>query len=224
MFAVDPAKYYAFLAAMTLMAVSPGPANLFFLRTGLSGLKRHVFAGVAGVNLATLVWFIGAALGLHALMLAFPLAFRVMAVAGGLYLAWLGFSTLREALTLDDTSDVRFDAPVEGMQKKTLGRTLREGFVVQMLNPKVLLFFAVVLPPFIDITRPMPAQMSLFAATAIGMDVAANTVYGLLAVSLSHMLRQPVNRKRFDLGAGGLLLLIAALIIWHGITDLISPH
>ncbi|EGF92050.1 lysE type translocator family protein [Asticcacaulis biprosthecium C19] len=216
---VDPAKYTAFLAAMALMAISPGPANLFFIRTGLSGKKRNVFAGVLGVNSATLVWFVAAALGLQALMIALPVAFTVMTLVGGLYLVWLGGSTIRHALKLENERiDPQFMAPAA---PGTLTRTLREGFMVQMLNPKVLLFFSVVLPPFLDIARPMPAQMSVFAATAIGMDVISMTSYGLLAVTLSHLLQQPRHRRTFDIAAGSVLVLIAVMILWHGLQDLI---
>ncbi|MEI9903221.1 MAG: hypothetical protein WDN06_04065 [Asticcacaulis sp.] len=57
---VDPSRYYAFLLAMFFMAISPGPANLFFIRTGLAGRASRVFAGVIGTNSATLIWFIAA--------------------------------------------------------------------------------------------------------------------------------------------------------------------
>ncbi|ESQ90581.1 lysine transporter LysE [Asticcacaulis sp. AC460] len=215
---VDPAKYSAFLAAMALMAISPGPANLFFIRTGLSGRKRNVFTGVIGVNTATLVWFVAAALGLQALMIALPLLFKAMTIAGGLYLIWLGVSTVRHALKIDNERiDLQFIAPAT---PGTLTRTLREGFMVQMLNPKVLLFFSVVLPPFLDIARPMPAQMSVFAATAIGMDVISMTTYGLLAVTLSHLLQQPRHRRTFDIAAGSVLVLIAVMILGHAAKDL----
>ncbi|ESQ75849.1 LysE family translocator [Asticcacaulis sp. AC402] len=220
MSAVDPAKYYAFLVAMALMAVSPGPANLFFIRTGLSGRKRNVFAGVAGVNAATLVWFIAAAMGLQALMLTFPLAFQIMTILGGLYLGWLGFSTALHALKPDDERvDPRFLAAPEA---SAMSSTLRDGFVVQMLNPKVLLFFSVVLPPFLDIGRPMPAQMSVFAATAIGMDILSMTTYGLLALTLSRVVQQPRNRRLFDIGAGAVLVAIAVLILGHGVWDMLQ--
>lgn len=215
---VDPEKYYAFLVAMFFMAISPGPANLFFVRTGLAGKKSRVLTGVIGVNAASLVWFIASALGLQVLMTTFPLVFRVMTILGGLYLGWLGFQTFRHALKVgDEVIDPRFMSPAE---TRTLLQTLVDGFVVQMLNPKVLLFFTAVLPPFVDIARPMPAQMSVFAATAVGMDILSMTSYGMMAVSLSHVLQEPRNKQRFDIGAGIVLMLIALLILAHGTLEL----
>lgn len=219
---VDPSKYYAFLVAMVFMAISPGPANLFFVRTGLAGRKANVLAGVVGTNSATLVWFVASALGLKVLMSAFPLAFRIVALMGGLYVGWLGFKTFRSALDLANETvspELTQAAPV-----KSPWTTLREGFMVQILNPKILLFFSAVLPPFIDIRRPMPAQLVMFATTTIGMDIVSMTSYGLLAVRLSELLREPKARQRFDLGAGAILMAIACLILWHAVSDLIAPH
>ncbi|MBW8880904.1 MAG: LysE family translocator [Asticcacaulis sp.] len=207
---------------MALMAVSPGPANLFFIRTGLGGRKSPVFAGVVGVNTATLVWFIASAFGLQILMSAFPLLFRILAVAGGLYVGWLGFTTFRHALHLNEERlDPRFVTPAT---RTDYLQVMRDGFMVQMLNPKVLLFFSAVLPPFLDLAIPMPRQIPVYAVTAIGMDVMAMTTYGLLAVTLSHLLTEPRNKQRFDLGAGMVLMLIAVVILVHAVTDLISPH
>ena len=219
-FPVDPPKYYAFLVATTLMAISPGPAIMFFVRTGLGGRTSRVFAGVAGVNSATLLWFIASAFGLQILMNAFPLAFKIIAVLGGLYICWLAFKTIRAALSLK-TETIEDAAFRPGPDRSDLA-TLREGFMVQLLNPKVLLFFSAVLPPFVDIARPMPPQMVVFAATALTMDAAAMTTYGLGAVHLSGWLRQPRYKQRFDMGAGTILMLIGIGIVWHAVMSLTS--
>ena len=217
---IDLPKYTAFLVAMALMAISPGPAIMFFVRTGLGGRASRVFAGVLGVNSATLVWFAASAFGLQILMNAFPLAFKIIAVLGGLYICWLAFKTIRAALSLKaETLDGNALTP--GPDKSDLA-TLREGFMVQLLNPKVLLFFSAVLPPFVDTAKPMPPQMVVFAATAVAMDACAMITYGLGAVRLSTLLRQPRYKQRFDLGAGTLLMLIGTGIVWHAIVSLTS--
>jgi threonine/homoserine/homoserine lactone efflux protein len=217
---IDLPKYYAFLVAMALMAISPGPAIMFFVRTGLGGRASRVFAGVIGVNAATLLWFIASAFGLQILMNAFPLVFKIIAVLGGLYIGWLAFNTIRRALNLK-TEVVDGDALKPGPDRSDLA-TLREGFMVQLLNPKVLLFFSAVLPPFVDISKPMPPQMVVFAITAVAMDATAMTTYGLGAVRLSRWLRQPRYKQRFDLGAGSILMLIGIGIVWHGVISLTS--
>ena len=96
---VDPHLYLVFLGVMAVMAVTPGPANLFSIATGMERGKAAVLIAVAGMNVATLVWFGAAALGLGALVTAFPQVFRLIAIAGALYVAWLGVTSIRSAFT-----------------------------------------------------------------------------------------------------------------------------
>ena len=219
---VDPTRYYEFATAMFFMAIAPGPANLFFIRTGLSGSKTRVLAGVLGTNMASLVWFIASALGLQVLMLTFPIAFQIIAVLGGFYVGWLGFKTFTTALSVkNEALDPRFTAPLEVKSNWT---TLREGFTVQILNPKLVLMLTAVLTPFVDIHRPVPPQMVVFAATTIGMDVITMTAYGLGAVSLSRVLSEPRNKQRFDIAAGAILMVIACLIIGHAVWEFLHTR
>src|SRR5688572_18885747 len=92
---VDPHLYLTFLGVMAVMAVTPGPANLFSVANGVQRGKAGAMAGVVGMNAATLVWFGAAALGLGALVVAFPEAFRLISIGGALYVAWLGINALR---------------------------------------------------------------------------------------------------------------------------------
>ncbi|MFC5345757.1 LysE family translocator [Brevundimonas staleyi] len=204
---VDPHLYLVFLGVMAVMAVTPGPANLFSIATGMERGKRAVLVAVAGMNVATLVWFGAAALGLGALVAAFPEAFRLIAVGGALYVAWLGVSSIRSAFR---------PAPTE---VSTEGRTrLRrpafvDGFLVQIANPKAVLFFTAVLPPFLDVERPMAPQLALFAAAVIGMDVLTMSAYGLAGAALARRMSEPRFRRGFGVFVGFLLLIAAVLIV-----------
>lgn len=204
---VDPHLYVVFLGVMAVMAVTPGPANLFSIATGMERGKKAVLFAVAGMNLATLVWFGAAALGLGALVTAFPEVFRWIAIAGALYVAWLGVSSIRGAFR-PATSEV-----------STEGRTqLRrpafvDGFLVQIANPKAVLFFTAVLPPFLDIDRPAGPQLALFAAAVIGMDVLTMSAYGLGGAVLARRMSEPRFRRGFGVFVGILLLIAAALIV-----------
>ena len=204
---VDPHLYLVFLGVMAVMAVTPGPANLFAIATGMERGKKAVLIAVAGMNLATLVWFGAAALGLAALVTAFPEVFRWIAIAGALYVAWLGVSSIRSAFR-PATNDV-----------STEGRTqLRrpafvDGFLVQIANPKAVLFFTAVLPPFLDIDRPAAPQLALFAAAVIGMDVLTMSAYGLGGAVLARRMSEPRFRRGFGVFVGSLLLIAAVLIV-----------
>lgn len=205
---VDPARYGAFLAAMALMAVTPGPANLFAIATGIQRGRVQALIGVAGMNVATLVWFGGAALGLSALMAAFPRAFHLLAIGGGLYVAWLGIGSIRSGLRGDGIAP---RPPVQGARSAFV-----DGFSVQIANPKALLFFTAVLPPFLDPRLAMGAQLPLYAAATLGMDVLAMSAYGLGGAALAGRMTEPGFRRGFAFLVGGLLIAVAVLILTRG--------
>ena len=202
---VDPQLYLTFLGVMAVMAVTPGPANIFAIATGARRGRAAVLSAVAGMNLASLVWFAAAALGLGALVLAFPTAFRVIAVLGALYVAWLGVSAIRDAGR---------PAVVHEVSEPQLGRNaFLDGFLVQISNPKAVLFFTAVLPPFIDPARPVAPQLAMFAVAMIGLDVVAMCAYGLGGAALRDAMTRPRFRRAFGFLTGFLLLLAAALIV-----------
>lgn len=204
---VDPHRYLAFLGVMIVMALTPGPANLFAVATGLSRGRRAALAGVVGMNAATLVWFGAAALGLGALVVAFPEAFRVIAIGGALYVAWLGIKAFRGAFaTAADPDPVVVSAPARRS-------ALVDGFMVQIANPKAVLFFTAVLPPFIDVNRPVVPQLALFALATIGMDVLSMSGYGLGGAALARRMTKPEFKRGFGIVVGSMLLLAAVLIV-----------
>ena len=202
---VDPQLYVAFLGIMAVMAVTPGPANIFAVATGMERGKAAALTAVAGMNLATLVWFGAAALGLGALVAAFPQVFRLIAVLGALYVAWLGLKALMRALR-----------PAQGALALSATRhgssALRDGFMVQIANPKAILFFTAVLPPFLDIRRALGPQLSLFAVATVGLDIISMSLYALGGAALAARMAHPRFQRGFSVFVGVLLLLAASLI------------
>lgn len=202
---VDPQLYLTFLGVMAVMAMTPGPANVFAIATGIQKGRASVFMAVAGMNAATLVWFSAAALGLGALVKAFPEAFRVLAVGGALYVAWLGVQAIRGAFR---TAAEPAEIPVRRGRSAFV-----DGFTVQIANPKAILFFTAVLPPFLDVGRPAAPQLALFAGATIGMDVLSMSAYGLGGAALKARMADPGFQRVFGLAVGLLLMLAAGLIL-----------
>ena len=202
---VDPHLYATFLGVMAVMAITPGPANVFSVANGVQRGPGGALLGVVGMNAATLVWFGAAALGLGALVVAFPHAFRLIAAAGAAYVAWLGLKALRGAFRTAADPDVVAIRPDRS--------ALVDGFLVQIANPKAILFFTAVLPPFMDVERPAAPQLALFAAATIGMDVLSMSAYGLGGAALARRMAEPRFRRGFAVFTGLLLLLAAGLIV-----------
>jgi threonine/homoserine/homoserine lactone efflux protein len=204
-FPVDPHLFVLFLGVMAVMAITPGPANVFAIATGVQKGPRAALEGVAGMNTATLVWFGAAALGLSALVRTYPQAFRVLAIAGGVYVAWLGIKSLWAGINSDGKA-LKVDARVGAS-------AFHDGFAVQIANPKAVLFFTAVLPPFLDPARAATPQLVAFATATIGMDVLAMSAYGLAGASLARGFARASFRRGFAIVVGVLLLAAAALIL-----------
>ncbi len=206
---VDPARYGAFLLAMAILAASPGPSNLFAVANGMSRGRRAVLLGVVGMNGATLLWYLAAALGLGALAKAYPQAVRVVVAAGALYLIWLAVGALRAGFG-------RAGA-IGHAQVRQSGSALRDGFMVQIANPKILLFFGAVLPPFLDFARPLAPQFVMFAAATVTLDVIATSSYGLGGAALSERMERPAFRRGFSVTVAAVFLAAAVLILARGL-------
>jgi threonine/homoserine/homoserine lactone efflux protein len=201
---VDPARFVTFLGVMAVMAVTPGPANVFAIATGAEKGKAAALTAVAGMNLATLVWFAAAALGLGGIILAFPRAFHVVALAGAAYVAWLGLKSLLSAR--------KPGGELAPSSFKPGRSAFRDGFAVQISNPKAVLFFTAVLPPFLDPHRPLPSQLLAFACATIGFDLISMSSYGLGGAALAARMTEPGFRRLFQVGVGLLLLAAATLM------------
>jgi threonine/homoserine/homoserine lactone efflux protein len=204
---VDPKRYAAYLVVMAAMAVFPGPANLFSTATGMARGWKAALAGVAGMNAATLIWYAGAAFGLGALVSTFPTLFKALRFAGALYLLWLAWDAVKGR-----------DAQLgEAANAARPGRAFGDGFAVQVANPKILLFFTAVLPPFLDLSRPIGGQLLMLGAATIALDVAAMSAYGVAGAALSGLMRRPRFRRAFALLTAAMLGLAAGLVGWSAL-------
>jgi len=137
----------AFLAAATLLTVTPGLDTAMVLRTAtVEGHRPAAFAAV-GISLGCLVWGASVALGLGAMLTAAPAAFTVLKWAGAAYLAYLGIRLIlwpRRSMTLA--------ADPAALGRRGLGRggldALRRGLLTNLLNPKIGVFYVSFLPQF----------------------------------------------------------------------------
>jgi len=201
---VSPEKYLAFLTVMFAMSIMPGPAILFAVAAGMSkGLKGALLATL-GMNLAALMWFVGSAFGLVILAATIPWIFKVTGWLGVAYILWLGIDALRGAMKADAAPPRALKAPSSAV--------FRDGFIVQATNPKALLFFTAVLPPFVEVDRPVWPQMGAFAIALLALDSFFMIGYGVLGATFAHKMDEPRFRRLFGLFVGIVLIAVAALM------------
>ena len=167
---------------------------------------------LAGVELGYMLWYVLAALGLGTLAARVPAAFTVLAIAGALYLAWLGVQALRHAGEGAGKSSVQ--------SEKRSTHPFYAGFVVAISNPKSLIYIAVLLPPFVDPRSAIVPQLVLLGAIAISLDVALGLVYVGAGSRLARAMERPHTRRWLDSAVGLVFIAIAigilAELVLHG--------
>ncbi len=135
-------------AAVVLLVLTPGPDMALFLGRTLSNGRRHGFAALAGTIAGLYVHTAFAALGLSALLAASPTAFAALKWVGAGYLLYLAVSVLRHGSAFE---------PREGESGSTPARAFWAGLGINVLNPKIVLFFVTFLPQFVDAGDPNAA-------------------------------------------------------------------
>ena len=158
--------FLLFLAAALLVAITPGPGIFYIVARTLAGGRKEGLASSMGLGLGGLVHVFGGALGVSALIMASAEAFTVLKIAGAAYLIWLGLKTWREACI------------VEPSEVRTTGvrRALREGVVVEALNPKTAAFFLAFIPQFVDPAANVAAQFVVLGLISVVLNTSVDLI------------------------------------------------
>lgn len=186
-------------AALILLAI-PGPAVLYIIAQSVEQGRKAGLVSDLGIHAATLVHVLAAALGLSALLASSALAFSIVKYAGAAYLIWLG---LKKICTPPAAASV--DAPSKA---RGYGRMFRDGFIVNLLNPKTALFFMAFLPQFVDVSRGHVASQVVFLGlvfTVLGL--ASDACYAFAASAAGQWLRRSRGYLHFERYVGGAMLI-----------------
>lgn len=181
-----------FAAAGAVLIVVPGPNLLFIItRSVTDGRSAGMVSGL-GVETGTLIHVAAAAIGLSALLASSATAFAVVKYAGAAYLIYLGIRAFRRREPA---------AAVEAGPPQSLGRTFRQGLLVQILNPKVALFFLAFLPQFVDPARgPAWTQILILGALLAVLGLVSDSLYALAAARAGGWMRRHprvLGRERY---------------------------
>ena len=166
---MTPQVWLAYVAVSIPLCLTPGPAELF---TVSQALWRGPQAGIkvaAGIEVANIAYFILSAVGLVAILALSRTAFDVLKLVGAAYLVWLGVRAFWGSFKLGAFS------------LKPSTRPFLDGLIVQIANPKAMLFFGAILPQFVDKTHSVPRQIGVLSVTGITVEAIALTGYSLAA-------------------------------------------
>ena len=165
-----------FLLTSLIVVVSPGVGVLYTLAAGLARGARASVVAAFGCTLGIVPHMAAAILGLAALLHTSAMAFQALKYLGVAYLLWMAWSTLREHGALRVEQDV---AP------KAAGRVIVEAVLLNLLNPKLSIFFLAFLPQFVTATEPQPlTRMLELSAVFMALTFAVFVGYGLCAAAV----------------------------------------
>ncbi len=181
---IDPLVLLAFFPAALALALTPGADMLFCLAQGARGGARAGIAASAGVSTGVLVQAVLAGLGLGALTTAFPGLLDVIRWLGAGYLLWLAWRTLRAPL-----------GPGAGPAVRP-ARAFRDGLVVNLTNPKVILFILAFVPQFVRAADPVLPQFLALGAILAACGFIVNGLVGVFSGGLGRALARSATVER----------------------------
>ena len=197
--------WLGFLAASWIISLSPGAGAIASMSCGLQYGFWRGYWNALGLQIALVAQIAVVAAGLGAVLAASELAFTLIKWFGVAYLVYLGIKQWRaQPADLADDSTIR---PIG----KPLSLMFR-GFLVNISNPKALVFMLAILPQFIDPAAPLLIQYVIIAATMVSVDLIVMAGYTGLAARVLRALKTPVQQRRLNrtfaslfVGAAGFL-------------------
>ncbi len=177
------------------MAITPGPNMVHLAARSIGQGVRAGLMALGGTAVGFVVYLVAATLGLAALFAAVPTAFLLVKIAGAVYLGYLAWQMLRPSgRSVFEPEEVTPIRPV---------RLFGAGLLTNLLNPKIAILYAAVLPQFIDASRPVWPQFLILGGVQIVVGVAVNGLVVLTAGRLAGFLRRRPNAMRVQRWASG---------------------
>jgi len=204
---VDP-RLYAFIGVAALLTVLPGADMALVTRNVLAVGRRRAMLTIAGICAGCVLHATASALGLSAILATSATAFNVVKTLGAGYLIWIGIQSIREA---GQPATVASD---DSARRARLGPFL-QGFLTNILNPKVAVFYLTFLPQFISPGEPVLRRSLLLASIHIAMGFVWLTAYAWFIDRLGAVLTRPRVKAWLERVTGGLLIALGARLAWE---------
>jgi RhtB (resistance to homoserine/threonine) family protein len=199
------AHLLVFIGVAAIVIVVPGPDTAVVTKNVLLHGRRVALGTSLGVTAGLAAWTIAAAIGVASLVRASAVAFTVLKLIGALYLIWLGIQALRAARHA--ASGERIARGLSGRPMSALGG-FRQGFLSDIANPKIGVFFTSLLPQFVDPGRPVLVPFVVLGAVFALMTMLWLAAYCLVAARAAQTLQRPRVRATLDRVTGIVLIAI----------------
>lgn len=191
----------AFTVTAFVLIVVPGPSVLFVVSRAIALGRVTGLATVAGNTAGAFCQVLAVAFGIGPLVERSVALFTILKLAGAAYLVFLGIQAVRHRRSVAGTLSAQIEA-------KTRSRIVLDGFLVGATNPKVIVFFAAILPQFIDRqARNVPLQICLLGAIFAAIALLSDGTWALAAGTARAWLARSPRRLAALGGTGGLVMI-----------------
>lgn len=184
--------WFAYMLACWVISISPGAGAIASMSSGLNYGFRHGYWNAIGLQVALVLQIMVVAAGVGVLFATTPLAFQAVKWFGVAYLLYLAY--------LQWTAPVKDIEIQQEKRDKSALALLLNGFVVNISNPKAIVFLLAVLPQFLDLSKPQWIQYLIMAATMITIDLIVMAGYTGPASKVLRLLRSPRQQKYLNRG------------------------
>lgn len=179
--------WFAYMLACWVISISPGAGAIASMSSGLNYGFRRGYWNAIGLQLALLVQIMVVAAGVGVLFATTPVAFLVVKWFGVLYLLYLAYI---QWTAKTQSIDIQAEQPTKSIPKLILN-----GFIVNISNPKAIVFLLAVLPQFLDLSKPQWIQYVIMATTMVTIDLIVMAGYTGLAAKVLRLLKSPKQQK-----------------------------
>ncbi|RZG75870.1 threonine transporter RhtB [Acinetobacter wuhouensis] len=179
--------WFAYMLACWVISISPGAGAIASMSSGLNYGFRRGYWNAIGLQLALLVQIMVVAAGIGVLFATTPVAFLVVKWFGVLYLLYLAYL---QWTAKAQSIDIQAEQPTKSIPKLILN-----GFIVNISNPKAIVFLLAVLPQFLDLSKPQWIQYVIMATTMVTIDLIVMAGYTGLAAKVLRLLKSPKQQK-----------------------------
>jgi RhtB (resistance to homoserine/threonine) family protein len=200
-------RLLAFIGVAGILTVMPGADMALVTRNVLALGRRRAMLTIFGICAGCLIHATASALGVSAILATSATAYNVLKTIGAAYLVWMGVQSIRAA----SSSAV---GPTSVPDRSTLGPFL-QGFLTDVLNPKVAIFYLTFLPQFISPGEPVLRRSLFLAAVHIVMGLIWLTIYAWFIGKLGVVLTRPRVKAWLERITGGVLIAFGARLAWE---------
>ncbi|MEM8384388.1 homoserine/homoserine lactone efflux protein [Morganella morganii] len=195
--------WFAYLMTSVIVSLSPGAGAINSMTTSVNHGYRGAIAAIAGLQTGLMMLIILVGVGLGTLLSQSVLAFEILKWAGAAYLIWLGIRQWRAAGTIE------LNTQAATVSRKKL---YQNGVLVNISNPKSIVFLAALFPQFIMPHQPQLMQYLILGITTVAADIIVMTGYAVLARQIAVFIKSPAQTRAMNKVFGSLFMLVGALL------------